>query len=357
MKRYAFGALLSIAVALSPAFANQDKKTTKSPGRVTIAGMSIVDAAKLYDARDYNGAAELFALLASEGDIAAQSMLGYIHEVGEGVDVNYEVALQWYLTAAKGGSVTALERLGWMHQKGMGVSRDYDAAILWYKKAIEKGNVPALRHLGWMYQEGLGVEADPEKALELYLKGAGFKDTQAMYMATELLDKRSDESSQRLLFQLLDAAAEDGHPLAQRSLAMRYEEGRGIERDYEKARNLYQMSADNGDNIAQYRLGRMHENGYGVDASAEQAFVWYSLSASQGNVLAQWSLGRLYAEGKGAPYSLPRAYMWLDIAADSGGEEFMELRDTVARHMTSRELEEAKKMTATCRQHHFLVCG
>ena len=53
----------------------------------------------------------------------------------------------------------------------------------------------------------------------------------------------------------LQEAAEQGDPVAQNKLGNCYTYGWGVEQDYEKAAEYYQLSADQGDPDGTYNLG------------------------------------------------------------------------------------------------------
>ena len=55
-------------------------------------------------------------------------------------------------------------------------------------------------------------------------------------------------------FHWAQQAAEEGHPLAQCFLGMRYKKGQGVERDLEKAIYWYTKAAEQGDSSAQCDL-------------------------------------------------------------------------------------------------------
>ncbi|MGA3188557.1 MAG: tetratricopeptide repeat protein [Bryobacteraceae bacterium] len=116
---------------------------------------------------------------------------------------------------------------------------------------------------------------------------------------------------------------------------------------------LYSQSlrerAANGNPEAQFTLGKNYEAGRGgLRKDYAEAARWYLKSAVQGNVYAQASLGILYHAGKGVPQDLVQAEMWFLIAADHSAEgdrdTIVEMRDSVAAHLTPQQLAEAKRL-------------
>ena len=70
----------------------------------------------------------------------------YYH--GQGVDVNYNKAVEWCEKAAKQGHALAQGNLGAMYYKGQGVDQDDSMAMRWYAKAAAQGNEQAQGQIG-----------------------------------------------------------------------------------------------------------------------------------------------------------------------------------------------------------------
>ena len=73
-----------------------------------------------------------------------------------------------------------------------------------------------------------------------------------------------------------------GDATSQLLLALRYSEGRGVEKDDAKALSLVTKAAQQGLVMAQYRLGAMYERGIGVQKDLLQAKGWYERAAKGG---------------------------------------------------------------------------
>jgi uncharacterized protein len=104
-----------------------------------------------------------------------------------------------------------------------------------------------------------------------------------------------------------------------------------------------------GDAEAQFSLGKNYEAGRsGLKQDYAIAASWYQKSADQGNIYAQASLGILYHSGKGLPHDDVQSEMWLMVAADHAPKDdrdtIVEMRDSVAAHLTPQKLAEAQKL-------------
>lgn len=78
--------------------------------------------------------------------------------------------------------------------------------------------------------------------------------------------------------------------------------------------------AEQGDPLAQFGMGVRYHSGEDVPQDFGQAFHWFSLAAEQGNVAAQATLGAYYWAGRGTPIDLTKAYFW-SLLAETGGDE------------------------------------
>ena len=104
-----------------------------------------------------------------------------------------------------------------------------------------------------------------------------------------------------------------------------------------------------GDAEAQFTLGKNYEGGRsGLKKDYAEAARWYRRSADQGNVYAQASLGILYHSGKGLPHDDVQAETWFIISADHSPQNdrdtIVEMRDSVAVHLTPQQLGEAQRL-------------
>lgn len=80
------------------------------------------EAYRLYEEKRFSEAAEIFKLLSSEGNSAAQNSLGDMYYYGYGVEKDYNEARIQYELSAKQGNRDALYNLGIMYLNGIGVN-------------------------------------------------------------------------------------------------------------------------------------------------------------------------------------------------------------------------------------------
>jgi len=116
---------------------------------------------------------------ARQGDAQAQTDLGLMYGLGQGVPKDYQEAVKWFRKAAEQGLARAQGSLGSMYAKGRGVPKDYREAVQWYRKAAEQGLAMAQGYLGVMYRLGRGVPKDYVRAYQWFSLAAAQGDEQA----------------------------------------------------------------------------------------------------------------------------------------------------------------------------------
>ncbi len=138
--------------------------------------------------------------------------------------------------------------------------------------------------------------------------------------------------------------AEKGDAMAQFHLAVLYKNGCGVPQNYGQARQWWEKAAAQGDAEIQYRLGLVYEIGPRGLQDFNQARKWYEQAAAQGYSLAQINLGLLYAEGRGVSQDFVQAHKWFILAGAAGYNHGVELRDALAKQMTSVQIVEAQRL-------------
>jgi len=138
-------------------------------------------------------------------------------------------------------------------------------------------------------------------------------DLALMYDRGEGIDKDYQEA-----IKWYKLAANQGYARAQRNLAISYSKGEGVDQDYQEAMKWYKLAAEQGDASAQVFLGHMCEKGLGVSPNDQEAFKWYKLAAEQGESIAQYTIGNFYDEGKGVTQDYEQAAKWYRLSAEQG---------------------------------------
>jgi TPR repeat protein/serine/threonine protein kinase len=98
----------------------------------------------------------------------------------------------------------------------------------------------------------------------------------------------------------------------------RYLHGRGVTKDYAKARELFEKAAAGGNSGGTSGLGWLHENGLGLPKDHAMARDLYEKAVAAGNSAAMNNLARLYRNGWGGPRDYVKSRELSEKAAASG---------------------------------------
>ncbi len=198
--------------------------------------------------------------LADQGDAAAQFIMGALHESGQGVPQDFELAANWWRKAAQQGMARAQNELAVLLSDGRGVAQDAKQAVVWYRKAAEQGLDVAQANLGLMYWKGLGIRRNDAEAVTWFRRAAEH---------------------------------EKGFGWAEYYLGVAYSMGRGVRSNQRETARWFTRAAERGYSDAQYSLGAMYLSGAGVPRDQARAAHWWALAAQDGYEPAEQSLTAL----------------------------------------------------------------
>lgn len=110
--------------------------------------------------------------LAQEGNPNAQFECGIAFFFGQdGVEQNYDKAIEFFKLASNGGNEKAQMVLGELYFDGRGVEKNYIEACKYFTMSAKQGNAKAFYNIGIMFYEGLGVQKNYEGCIN-YMKMA-----------------------------------------------------------------------------------------------------------------------------------------------------------------------------------------
>ncbi len=139
-------------------------------------------------------------------------------------------------------------------------------------------------------------------------------------------------------------------------MAAIYLKGDSVERDVERALEIYESAAADGVAFAQHRLARIYLDGDVVPPQPELAFDWYLRAARLGFVDAQIDLSRLYADGLGVKPDQVEAHKWLDLAVSLGAVDLEERQQALADRMSFAERIQARYLANKCKLNRYENC-
>jgi len=130
-----------------------------------------------WQAGDMIGAMGHYHAAAEAGVALAQAKLGYIYDQSN----DDEKAVKWYRAAAEQQHPDGEFGLGEMYAKGEGVDQDFEVAVEMYMRAAVGGHAQARRVLANAYEHGgLGREVSAAEALRWLTLAANSGDINAM---------------------------------------------------------------------------------------------------------------------------------------------------------------------------------
>ena len=301
--------------------------------------------------QNWNEAIKWFGEAALQGYADAQYKLGACYELGQGVDKNEEMAFLWYREAAEQDNADAMHALGRCYANGIGVRKSKLQGIFWSDKAtgqINKENDNPysreednweeylfnatknvdeidededegyalgleLYHVAQWYETGLGVERDLVKAADLYLRLFDSGGKLGEMARRKIREYYGDGFLLDRLLEKIESSKESA--AAVNRLGDCYKHGFGVDKDWEKAVQLYRKAAEAGNVAAQRSLGYCYECGEGVEQDFVQAAFWYRKGAEGGDPDAQVNLANCYFGGVGVENNDIQAVYWYEKAA------------------------------------------
>ncbi|MFC1835774.1 ankyrin repeat domain-containing protein [Thermodesulfobacteriota bacterium] len=129
------------------------------------------------------------------------------------------------------------------------------------------------------------------------------------------------KAKKKTRIQKIKEKARGGDADAQYKLGQKYQKGRGVKKDAEKAVKWYGKAARQGHAKAQYELGLKYYKGTGVEKDKTKALKWFRKAGKQGHAKAQYSVAYIYFNGKGVKEDETEALKWFRKAGKRGHAE------------------------------------
>ncbi len=155
-------------------------------------GQQALDAAyQAYQSGDYARAAAQYRISAKAGSPQAQSSLGTMMRLGQGMPQNLSGAVALYREAASKGYAAAQAQLGFAYEYGEGVEKDWVQAFKWCNLSARQFEKLGLYCLGRQYQFGIGVAQDRVRAYRIYDRAEDAGDGMSKFFAGWLRGKQN----------------------------------------------------------------------------------------------------------------------------------------------------------------------
>jgi TPR repeat protein len=170
----------------------------------------LADATAAETRGDFAAAASIYRSLAEGGNVGAQNRLGYLYQIGAGVECDWHRAAEWYSKAAEAGDESAAAALSFIGRNSIGAhSKEHriiyelvekiakmgnaraqfslglmnypigdlsfdettgnlSEALIWYRRAAEQGDVNSEIAMALAYAKGIGVQQSDVEAYKWY---------------------------------------------------------------------------------------------------------------------------------------------------------------------------------------------
>jgi TPR repeat protein len=148
--------------------------------------------------------------------------------------------------------------LGLLYEYGDGVEQDYQKALEYYTSLVDESQYVGKLRLGLMYYYGKGVAVDYRESLDLFQRSSGYfyddKDLLPYVYNPNNLNGR--DSQDDLVYSLVDKYDVLGE--AEYYLGLQYKYGQGVPDDQDKAQHHFRKAYGNGCNRAECELDDRH---------------------------------------------------------------------------------------------------
>lgn len=247
---------------------------------------------------------------ANGGYAFAQWLLGSYYENGHIVETNLQKAEQWYEAAVKQDFYKAKISLGKLqdrnHSSKIGTENlsELDAMLNLLTQSIEE-----------------------EKKWDPYAAECGDLEAQRRICSNcRFWWMASPEEPEKIFRYLINLVEENPDDLiCQSILAEMYCTGKGTSVDYQKAAEIFEYivrKETNGDKDelknSQWHLGLLYENGHGVNKNMDRAIQLYEASYKNRSPVGAFYLARQYRTGEFIDQDIDKYFKLLKYAADKG---------------------------------------
>lgn len=276
-----------------------------------------------------------FKPAAKAGHASAQYQLGKIYADTAWTEHDASIACDWYEKAAARGHAEAAYDLAECFLRGEGRTMDAQNAVRWYELAVDHGNAQSAIRLAGMYQEGVLIPRDTDRVIAWRKKAIELGDAQSKTLLADLLYAKgqysealrwyrasfdiSPISQARASWMLATDKGEEQNPEeavklaapistqcseAAATLAYCYYFGKGIEKDYKKAKHYAELGKEAC--LTEQKACSMSILGciYFEDAGEyDRAFSYFKKASDLGNLHSKSMMARMLAHGQGCARS------------------------------------------------------
>ncbi len=220
--------------------------------------------------KNYDAAFKLFTTVIEKRDEPrAYNNLGWMYQRGLGVEKDTKKALEYYQKAADKGDAAAMVNIGNYYE----ALKDYKEAGKWYLLAALSGNQIGALNYGNLYHWGWGVEQNRELAYKIFMHCyiKRYRRGSCYYLGRYAEEGYIDKPDPTLAAKYYTEGGEAGDPDCYTHLGLLYLDGKGVEKDEQKAFSCFVAAARMGDPEAYQNMALCLREGRGVEKNEEHA--------------------------------------------------------------------------------------
>lgn len=214
---------------------------------------------------------------------------------GIDTDIDYNKAYLCYSHVAE-ESAEAMFGQARCLERGRGVEMDEDMAVDLYEEAASRGSVRAMHHLYEENKESGDENLWAESLMTALNEGVENDNIYALLIKASMLiyPKGLYDEDKPEGYRLFCRAKDIGSVEAIRQVAMCLCEGYGVQKDFDRAQELFRIAADRGVASAMRCLGCTFKHGLGnVSADRKISEQWYLKAANHEDSQSQYIVGKL----------------------------------------------------------------
>ncbi|MBQ9841121.1 MAG: sel1 repeat family protein [Erysipelotrichaceae bacterium] len=260
-----------------------------------------------YNAKKYVLAQVCYQLAAEWKNSIAYYNLCLLEFYGLVGDVNHEVAREYALKSLKANSnyLDARYMVAFISKE----MKDFDTCYT-YCKGINDARFYSL--LGDYYR--LNNHRDYDLSRKYYVKAI---EVNPIYYGDLALLEHQLEKYNAYFF-CMKKAVEAGNNRGYNNLAYAYENGLGVEQDYEKAHECYRKYIEYfpNEHYGYNNLGYLYLQGKGCEVDYKKAFEYFTEGVKRGSSYSKYHLAEMHFEGQYVNKDIDKGMMYLQQAMD-----------------------------------------
>jgi len=280
---------------------------TKSPATSLLAGLAIAGTIAVVAARSGGVPAgtevNWLTQLAKSGDTGAQLQLGLAYLDGRyGLSADPATGQYWLKASAQGGNAYAADTIANIYAKNS--AEDLKQALPWWQLGAHGGNADAELHLG----EFMHLTGNDTEAVAWLREAADRGDSRARSDLLSLY--HTQVLSESDLHRGENPIAALGERSGSAGLKTLYSVWRTVKASSPliQSPNALIERAENGDPVAEYQLAvRYNDGSWAVERNPQKAITWLQRSAKAGNHIAAKTLAEIQHSDRNNPGSMPGA--------------------------------------------------